>query len=103
MPHNGHLRGADRLLPGVREFWSGLAPADTIIVLTARAAEHAATIRAFFAGHGLRLDHLVTGCGVGERILFNDDKPSGLRMAHAVSRPRDAGLDGVSLTLDSNL
>lgn len=103
VPHNSHLHGGDRLLPGVPSFWAALSPADTVILLTARAAEHAAAIRAFFSGHGLRLDHLVTGCPTGERILFNDAKPSGLPMAHSVNLPRDSGLAGVSLVLDPAL
>ena len=98
--HNGHLRGEDQLLSGVKEFWSQLQPADTVILLTARSAEKAPAIRAFLAAHGLRVDHLVAGCAVGERILFNDAKPSGLPMAHAVNLPRNAGFAEVSLQID---
>jgi hypothetical protein len=101
--HNGHLRGGDRLLPGVTDFWAALDPADMVVLLTARPAEETAGIRDFFSRHGLRFDHIVPGCPVGERILFNDAKPSGLCMAHAVSLPRDAGLADVSLHLDRNL
>ncbi len=103
VPHNGHLHGGDRLLPGVAAFWAALAPADIVILLTARPAAAAPGIRAFFAAHSLRLDHVVPGCPVGERILFNDAKPSGLPTAHAVNVPRDAGLAAFSIQLDPAL
>ena len=101
--HNGHKAGGDRLLPGVKSFWGTIGASDVVILLTARTAEHEPAIREFFAVHGLRLNHVIPGCPVGERILFNDDKPSGLRMAHAVGLPRDAGLDSFSLQLDATL
>ncbi len=101
--HNGHKAGGDRLLPGVTAFWATLSPSDVVIVLTARTAAEVPAIREFFSAQNLRIDHLVPGCPVGERILFNDDKPSGLRMAHAVGLPRDAGLDSFSLHLDATL
>lgn len=103
VPHNGHIRGEDRLLPGVAHFWASLDPADMIVLLTARPAEQAAGIRDFFSHLGLRLDHVIPGCPVGERILFNDAKPSGLCMAHAVSLPRNAGLADVTVHIDPNL
>jgi hypothetical protein len=103
VPHNGHLHGGDRLLPGVSDFWAALPAADTVVLLTARAAEQVAAIREFFAREGLRFDHVVPGCPTGERILFNDAKPSGLRMAHAVNLPRDAGLAEISVQIDPSL
>ena len=103
VPHNGHLRGGDRLLPGVSAFWAGLPREDRVVLLTARGSEHVDRIAAFFAGEGLRLDHIVPGCPTGERILFNDAKPSGLRMAHAVNLPRDAGLAEISVQIDPAL
>ena len=101
--HNGYRNGGDRLLPGVQRFWDGVRALDVVILLTARAATEVPAIRAFFHEYGLRIDHIIPACPVGERILFNDNKPSGLRMAHAVGVPRDAGLAGVSLHLDSTL
>ena len=103
MPHNGHLTGRDVLLPGVSVFWRNIAAHDVVIVLTARAASHAADVREFFSVEGLRVDHVVPACGVGERVLFNDRKPSGLPTAFAVNLPRDAGLGSVAVQLDPQL
>ncbi len=101
--HNGHLQGEDRLLPGAREFLTQLPATDTVILLTARPAEKVPAIRSFLSAHGLRVDHLLPGCPVGERILFNDAKPSGLPMAHAVNLPRDAGFGEVSVQINPRL
>jgi len=40
---------------------------------------------------------------MGERILINDDKPSGLRCAYAVSPKRDEGLENLEIVVDENL
>jgi len=103
VPHNGHLRGEDVLLPGVKAFWERITLADVVIVLTARAPACAPAIQSFFTREGLRVDHVVTGCTVGERVLFNDTKPSGLATAFAVNVARDAGLTGVTVQLDPQL
>jgi hypothetical protein len=98
--HNGHLQGEDRLLPGAREFLTQLPATDTVILLTARTAEKVPAIRSFLSAHGLRVDHLLPACPVGERILFNDAKPSGLPTAHAVNLPRNAGFAEVSVQIN---
>ena len=40
---------------------------------------------------------------MGERILINDDKPSGLRCAYAIAPKRDQGLESLDVVLDENL
>ena len=101
--HNGYLNGGDRLLPGVRELWARIAPQDRIVVLTARGGEHEAAIRRRLAAFGLRVDDVLCGLGVGERILVNDRKPSGLATAYAVNVARDAGLADLQWTVDPEL
>ena len=91
--HNGYkIDGYDTLLPGVAEFFRDLAPADKVVLLTAREDQLLEDLKAFLDEHGIRYDHIVTGMPFGERILVNDRKPSGLDMAFAVNKDRDAAL-----------
>lgn len=102
--HNGHLGPeGDRLLPGVREFWDRIPADDTIIVMSARKEHERAATLATLEGWGLRCSIALFGLPPGERILVNDAKPSGLVTAHAVSVPRDAGLEHVFIMIDPML
>jgi ribonucleotide monophosphatase NagD (HAD superfamily) len=87
--HNGYLLGGDELLDGAAEFLAGIA-GDVIVILTARGEEHRGETAAFLDRHGIRYDHIVFGLPVGERILINDRKPSGMATALAVNKDRDA-------------
>jgi len=93
--HNGHLAGEDMLLPGVGDFMSAIPPQDLVILLTARGEALREVTEAALARYGIRFDALLCSLPVGERILINDRKPSGLAMAHAVNIDRDAGLAGL--------
>lgn len=89
--HNGYKTdGYDTLLPGVAEFFRTLPPTDTVILLTAREDRFLDDLRKFLDDSGIRYDHIVTGLPAGERILVNDRKPSGLDMAFAMNKDRDA-------------
>lgn len=103
VPHNGHLRGDESLLPGVREFWATIPPGDRIVLLSARGEEHKTVTLTLMATHGLRVDHTLFGLPPGERILINDTKPSGLRTALAVNVARDAGLGEVDVEISPDL
>ncbi|OIQ90885.1 hypothetical protein GALL_272220 [mine drainage metagenome] len=89
--HNGHLAGEDRLLPGAKDFLAALPAADRVILLTARSEAHRAATLAALARHDLRYDDILFGLPVGERLLINDRKPSGLATAHAINLDRDQG------------
>lgn len=101
--HNGYkLDGYDTLLPGVKEFYASIPVEDKIVLLTARTGEQLDALKQFLDKHALRYDHILTDMPVGERILINDDKPSGLKMAHIVNLKRDAGLF-VSFEIDHEI
>jgi FMN phosphatase YigB (HAD superfamily) len=102
-PHNGHLTGADRLLPGVAEFFAKIAPGDMTVLVSSRDVSMRETSLAFLAAAGIRIDHAIFGVPHGERILFNDRKPSGLATAHAVNLNRDEGLGSVGFVNDPGL
>lgn len=88
--HNGYkIDGYDTLLPGVKEFFASLPQQDMVILITARKQEDIPALQKFLQYHGLRYNHLIADAPVGERILINDDKPSGLNMAYVINKRRD--------------
>lgn len=91
--HNGYLTGKDQLLPGVKELFDKIPKEDCILILTARSEKYLKQTESFLRQCGLRYNSILSGIPVGERILFNDCKPSGLPMAYAVNQKRDSGCD----------
>ena len=91
--HNGYkIDGYDTLLDGVKEFYNSIPKKDTIILLTAREGEYLKALKEFLEINKLRYDVLLTDMPTGERILINDNKPSGLKCAYAVNKDRDSTL-----------
>lgn len=92
--HNGYkIDGHDTLLDGVKEFFANLNENDKVVMLTARKEEYLEDLKKFLKENNLRYDYLLTDMPMGERILVNDRKPSGLNMAFAVNKNRDVALD----------
>ncbi len=88
--HNGYkIDGYDTLLDGVKDFFENLDPKDKVILLTARKDEYLEDLKKFLKDNNLRYDYLLSGMPMGERILVNDRKPSGLDMAFSVNKNRD--------------
>lgn len=88
--HNGYkIDGYDTLLEGVKEFFETLSAEDTVIILTARKKEYLPALKDFLSKNNIRYDALLTEIPLGERILVNDRKPSGLDMAFAINKDRD--------------
>lgn len=89
--HNGYLiDGHDTLLDGVKEFFDKISPEDKVVLMTARKAEYLEDLKHFLNQHNIRYDYLLTDMPMGERILVNDKKPSGLKTAYAVNLDRDS-------------
>lgn len=92
--HNGYkIDGYDTLLPGVKDFFASLPSQDRVILLTARKAEYLPALKEFLTKNQIRYDHIITDVPMGERILVNDNKPSGLKCAYAVNKERDEALN----------
>ncbi len=88
--HNGYLvDGHDSILPGVNEFFNSLQPDDKVIILTARKKEYAKSTIDFLKQNNIRYDELLFEMPVGERILINDRKPSGIDMSIAINLDRN--------------
>lgn len=91
--HNGHLKGCDILLPGVKEAFHKIPVTDKIILMTARGEEHKEALQKFLLENDIRFDTILFGMPTGERILVNDRKPSGLVTAVAINKNRDSKLE----------
>ena len=90
LKHNGYKEdGTDTVLPGVREYLSGIPSEDQIVILTSRKEEYREQTMLFLAQEGIRYDEILFNMPVGERIVVNDRKPSGLDMAVAFNLDRD--------------
>ena len=91
--HNGYkIDGYDTLLPGVKDFFASLPSQDKVILLTARKTEFLPALKVFLTKNQIRYNHVITDVPMGERILVNDNKPSGLKCAYAVDKERDGAL-----------
>lgn len=91
--HNGYkLDGADSFLEGAEEFLASIPVTDLVLILTSRAKEYSDQTEEFLQKHGVRYDAIIYDAPYGERILVNDDKPSGLKTAVAVEKERDSEL-----------
>ena len=88
--HNGYkIDGQDTFLDGAESFLKSLPGQDKIIFLTSRAENLKERTERFLMEHGIRFDCILYGMPYGERILFNDCKPSGLKMGIAINVERD--------------
>ena len=101
--HNGYKTGEDRLLPGVKEFWAQLPETDYVLILTAREIEAKDKTVQFLNDNHIRFNKIIFEIPMGERILINDDKPSGLPMAFSVRPKRNVGLGDIVVHTDDTL
>lgn len=91
--HNGYKTdGGDSFLPGAEDFLRAIPPCDMIVFITSRKRDAAGVTQQFLQDNNIRYDALIYDAPYGERILLNDDKPSGLRTAYAFCKPRDSAV-----------
>lgn len=88
--HNGYkLDGTDTLLDGVKEYMQSLPVEDRVVIFTSRTAGCRMETVQFLNENGIRYDEILFDMPMGERIVVNDRKPSGIDMAVAVNCERD--------------
>ena len=88
--HNGYkLDGKDTLLDGAKEFLSQIQENDMVIFVTSREKKFSDITEAFLMENNIRYDYIIYDAPYGERILVNDRKPSGLKMAYAIDTERN--------------
>lgn len=88
--HNGYkLDGQDTLLSGAKEYIDGIPEEDKVIIFTSRTDEYKEQTLSFLSENSIRYDEILFNMPMGERIVVNDRKPSGLDMAVAININRD--------------
>lgn len=88
--HNGYkIDGADTLLKGAREYLDGIPDGDRIVIFTSRTEQYRQQTLDFLRQNRIRYDDILFDMPMGERIVVNDRKPSGLDMAVALNMYRD--------------
>lgn len=90
LKHNGYKTdGYDTVLDGAAAYLQEIPKEDKIIFLTSRTEEYRQLTIEFLEIAGIRYDVILFNMPVGERIIVNDRKPSGLDMAVALNIDRD--------------
>ncbi|WP_036225579.1 hypothetical protein [Mesoaciditoga lauensis] len=105
--HNGYKdindmnSNIEKPLPGVIEFFNKIPKNDFIIIVSSREEKYRFITEKSLKENGLRYNILIMDMPVGERILINDEKPSGLRTAYCVNLKRNEGLK-INFVINSN-
>lgn len=90
LKHNGYkIDGIDTLLDGAKESVDAIPDEDFILILTSRTDEYRDMTIRFLKENGIRYDEILFNIPMGERILVNDRKPSGIDMSVAINIDRD--------------
>lgn len=90
LKHNGYkIDGVDTLLEGAKKYIDGIPKDDFILILTSRTDEYREATLSFLEENGIRYDKIIFNIPMGERIVVNDRKPSGIDMAVALNIDRD--------------
>ena len=101
--HNGYkIDGRDSFLDGAEEFLKSIPIEDMIIFITSRTDEYKDVTLEFLKENGIRYDYIIFNAPYGERILMNDNKPSGLKTGVVLNLDRNS-LNGVSILIDYEL
>ncbi len=103
LKHNGYkIDGEDSLLFGASELLSQIREEDFVIIVTSRELQYKKQTEAFLKKENIRYNHIIYEAPYGERILVNDNKPSGLQMSYAFATKRDEVAD-VQIRINEDL
>ncbi len=90
LKHNGYkIDGEDTILEGVKEYFSTIPDEDYILLLTSRTDEYKDMTLSFLKKHNIRFNEILFNIPMGERIVINDRKPSGIDMSVAINFDRN--------------
>lgn len=101
--HNGYKTGKDEWLPGALDFLKSIPEEDFVLILTAREPEAKEVTESFITSYGIRVNQIIFGIPMGERILMNDTKPSGLKCAYSVNPGRNIGPTNFEWVVDESI
>lgn len=94
--HNGYkIDGEDTFLDGAEEFLKMIPKNDMIVFLTSRKEKYMEQTIEFLKQHNIHYDAIIGNAPYGERIVINDDKPTGLQMAYAINTNRDVFMNKI--------
>ena len=94
LKHNGYKEDdGDTILDGALEFLRSIPNKDLIIFITSRSEDVKSITEDFLRNNGIRFDHIIYNAPYGERILVNDDKPSGLKTGYCINTKRNIWCD----------
>lgn len=92
--HNGYIiDGKDSMLPNAWKILSQINDNDMVIIVTSREKRYKSITERFLEENNVRYDCIIYDAPYGERILVNDNKPSGLKMAYALNLNRNECVD----------
>ena len=90
LKHNGYkIDGVDTILPGALDYLNTIPLEDKIVIFTSRTDEYKQMTLDFLQENGIRYEEILFNMPMGERIIVNDRKPSGLDMSVAINTDRD--------------
>ncbi|WP_051437628.1 hypothetical protein [Eubacterium xylanophilum] len=91
LKHNGYkIDGKDTILEGAREAIDAISEEDYILIMTSRTNEYRETTIKFLEDNNIRYNNIIFNVPMGERIVVNDRKPSGIDMAISINIDRDS-------------
>lgn len=101
--HNGYKTdGKDTLLEKADLLMDQISESDMVIIVTSRTEDYRELTESFLEEKNIRYDHIIYNAPYGERILINDNKPSGRKMAYAIDTDRDI-LEKISIIRNEGL
>jgi hypothetical protein len=92
LKHNGYKVNKEELLTGTIDFFKKIPESDFIILITGRKNSTRVRTLNFLKKNKIRFDLAIFNLPLGERILINDQKKSGLNTSISVNLKRDFGL-----------
>lgn len=103
--HNSHFDSQDvKPLNGITELLSKISTNDLIVIISARQGEDLIHITNYILSvcPNIRIS-VIDSAPFGERIIFNDLKPSGLKTAFSVNVERDRGVETPAFIINKSL
>ena len=103
--HNGHISNEDEdFLVGVETFLVENIEKDDVILLTTSRTKEESSLIFDRVKQICNCDvRVIASLPFGERLLFNDDKPSGLKTAYSINLQRDFGLENINIKVDHSI
>ena len=105
VPHNGHKFGApESFLAGVLTFLMENVKCDDVVLLATNRTEKESSFVVDKIRQVCSCEvRIIASLPVGERLIFNDQKPSGLKTAYAFNLGRDKGVSSIDISIDSSM